>query len=147
MTWFQMTERKRIATILAPAMLAAMVVSLVGCGRGDGLKRVKVHGSVTWQGAPVADGQIRFYPEAGTEGPLSIAKVEGGKYAYDANGGVPAGTHQIRIRAWDPNLPRRQGPTAPERPQLLPAHYNKDSKLTCEIEYQGGWTERNFELE
>ena len=134
-------------SVLSIAMLPAAIVLMAGCGPDDGLQRVRMHGRVTYQGEPVMDGQIRFSPEPDTEGPLSIAKVVGGKYTYDAQGGVPAGTHRIRIRAWDPNLPIPQGPTDPERPQILPTKYNKESELALKIEEQGGWLEKDFNLE
>jgi hypothetical protein len=136
-----------ISRLSASFMIASTLVSVTGCGPNDGLQRVRVHGRVTYQGQPVMDGQIRFSPDPGTEGPLSIAKIIDGEYAHDAQGGVPAGTHQIRFLAWDHKLPIPQGPTDPERPQLLPAKYNTESELTITIEAQGGWLEKNFELE
>ena len=141
-----MNERILFARLPASLAMVSMFVLFVGCGRGDGLKRVRVHGSVTYQGQPVMDGQIRFYPESGTEGPLTIAKIVDGKYSHNANGGVPAGTHRIHFHAWDPNLPIPLGPTDPGRPQLLPPQDNKDSEMMFEIEYQRGWLTKDFEL-
>ena len=134
-------------SVLSLSVLLAAIVFLVGCGPDDGLTRVRVFGSVTYQGKPVRDGQVRFCPESRAAGPLSIAPLKEGKYAFDHHGGVPVGTHTIRIRAWDPELPLPQGPTDPERPQLLPAKYNLESEIMLKIEEQGGWLEKDFNLE
>ena len=126
---------------------AILLLTIAGCGSDDGLQRVRVHGTVSYQGDPVMDGQIRFCPESGTEGPISIVKIVEGNYTHEVNGGVPAGKHRIRVQAWDHTLPMPEGPTAPERPQLLPAKYNKDSDIVFDLEYQSGWLEKDFDLE
>lgn len=87
-------------TTIERLVLVGMLVLPAGCG-SDGLHRVVVTGSINLNGAPIDDGQIRFIPEIGTVGPLTVAPIRQGQYRCDVNGGVPMGTHRIEILAWD----------------------------------------------
>lgn len=91
----------------------AVVVGVVcaasaGCGP-RGLSRVPVVGVVTFRGAPVPAGEIRFEPDAarGHRGPVGHAVIENGKYSTAAEGcqGPLAGPLVVWInarRAFDP---------------------------------------------
>ena len=127
-------------------LLAAtpLVVILIGCG--DGIERVPVSGKVTYLGQPVTDGQIRFIPAPGTEMPLTIEKIKDGRYETKVNGGVPVGTYQVAIRAYNPGDPEPTGPGQPARRQLLPAKYNTRSELSITIESGEGTKSKDFEL-
>ena len=96
-------------------------------------------------GTPVEDGQIRYIPIEGTEGPITVAHISGGKYACNDKGGVPVGKHRVEILAWDPKLPRG-GRGEPTPPQLIPTKYNSKSELVELIEDNGEPVVKNFDL-
>lgn len=77
---------------------AVMLASLIGCG--GALDKAIVAGEVTYDGVPVVNGEIRFYPTAGSTGPVSGAPIVGGRYEATAKGGVPVGTHTVRIQGF-----------------------------------------------
>ena len=127
------------------------VLACAGCGDSSGLKMVEVSGSVTLDGQPLPEGQIRFVPTGETKGPASGAAISEGRYTVTNRGGVPAGTHRVEIRAERPNQQgRRAGPYDPGyepdeliREQYLPARYNAASELTATIPDD----QRRFELD
>ena len=67
--------------------LCLLVTTVIGCGRG-GLQRVIVSGRVTYQGEAIANGEIRFVPTKGTQGPVSGGTIIEGVYTADGLGGV-----------------------------------------------------------
>jgi hypothetical protein len=117
-----------------PFVLAA--VAVIGCGKSSQIPRVVVSGSVTLKGSPVEDGQIRYIPIEGTAGPVTMARVTGGKYVCDDKGGVPVGKHRVEISAWDPKLPPG-GRGEPTRPNLVPEKFNEQSELVETIADEG----------
>ena len=124
------TGSPRLCTLIA---IAGMACCAVGCG-GDGLTRVVVSGAVKLQDRPVEDGQIRFIPQDGTNGPLTIAPIRQGHYRVDLKGGVPVGKYRVEILAWDPSVPPPRGPGEPPRPQWVPDKYNAESTLRASID-------------
>jgi hypothetical protein len=129
--------------VMAPLVLAG--IAIVGCQR-DGWDRVVVTGDVSYGGESVQDGQIRFIPTGGTQGPVSIAAITAGQYRCDRAGGVPVGMHRVEILAFDPNAPAPLGPGSPPRKQLLPAKYHRYSTLTAEVAADSGPATVNFDL-
>jgi len=127
------------------AFMSALL--LAGCGPGDGIQRVPATGEVTYGGQPVLEGQIRFIPQAGTTGPVTVEKVVEGRYETETSGGVPVGTHRVEIRAYDPKVPPPQGPGMPPRPQLLPAKYNAQSVLELTVDSDESRLAHDFHLE
>ncbi|MCG8587262.1 MAG: hypothetical protein MI757_21365 [Pirellulales bacterium] len=131
----------------------ALVASL-GCGNG-GPQRVEVSGTVTYEGDPVEDGTIRFLPTAESRVPSAGGYIRDGRYEITAKGGVPVGTHTVRIEGY------RGGSTSPadkatdrfdvgsrnKAPtQFVPARYNRESKLRVEISAKDGAVTRDFAL-
>jgi hypothetical protein len=131
--------------VLASATLLTSFL-LSGCGSSDGIQRVIVNGSVTLKNQPVEDGQIRFVPQVGTDGPVTIEPIQGGKYTCERNGGVPAGTHRVEILAWDPTVPAAIGPGQPPRPQWVSPKFNRDSTLTVIIDSNESPVTKDFEV-
>lgn len=90
-------RQNRGRSCLAPSIWASMcVVACMGCGPG-GPKRYQISGNVTFEGAPLAVGQISFEPEAqGTGG--GFAPIFDGKFDTTVDGrGHLGGKHQVRI--------------------------------------------------
>jgi hypothetical protein len=126
-----------------------------GCGR-DGPPRRIVVGNVTYQGQPVADGQIRFTPMKGSKGPVSMTKIVDGQYSVDHQGGVPVATQRVEILAYqaDPKYKGREKDVPPmfspsEWPpklQYLPPKYNTNSVLEVVIDSGRGELRKDFAL-
>jgi hypothetical protein len=130
---------------LWPFCFVVVAIVVAGCGKSSRLSRVVVSGAVTLNGSPVEDGQIRYVPIAETVGPVTMARIAGGKYVCDDKGGVPVGKHRVEIQAWDPNLPPG-GRGEPSRPPLVPAKFNENSELVETIADEGGRIEKDFNL-
>ncbi|QDV66606.1 hypothetical protein Poly24_02930 [Rosistilla carotiformis] len=77
------------------------VVSILGCGSAVNDPRSNhVQGSVSFKGAPVAFGDIRFIPE---NGPAGYAQIRDGKYDTAALGGkgTVGGKQTVVINGFD----------------------------------------------
>jgi hypothetical protein len=122
------------------------LLAAAGCGRGDGLTRVIVSGSVSLDGTSVEDGQIRYIPVEATVGPVTIAPIKQGNYVCDARGGVPVGKHRVEILVWDPKVPQPKGPGGDPRPQWAPPQFNTKSELTADIAEGDGRLTKDFKL-
>jgi hypothetical protein len=99
-------------TVIAPwragfIVLAVAGLALAGCGRGDGLTRYRVKGTVTFQGQPVAFGSIFFEPTAsvGAIAPTSYLAVRDGKYDAGDKGPV-AGKYRVVVGGQDQSKTR-----------------------------------------
>ena len=112
---------------------------MAGCG-GDAADRVLVSGKVTYQGAPVAFGEIRFDPTNSAESQPSGAPIRDGQYKVIGKGGVPVGTHRVSITAFRANTrPQAESTTIPMSGgaapiQYLPHKYNTQTELTVTLE-------------
>ena len=114
---------------------------LSGC-RGDrGPERVVVSGTVTYNGKPLREGEVRFVPLPAFPAPVTGALIVDGRYSTDGRGGVPVGTHKIQIEA---RRHKAEGPDVSAPPtgsrgfgfrgqQYLPAKYNANTELEITI--------------
>jgi len=85
--------------------LALVCLALAGCG--DGLKRYRVKGTVTFEGKPVQFGAIFFEPteSVGKIAPTVYLPVRDGK--YDANDKGPiAGKYRVVVGGMDKSRDR-----------------------------------------
>lgn len=129
---------ERVTRLVLPvlALVVATSIVLTGCLRGtDGVDRVVVRGTVTYNGKPVKDGNIRFVPQHGAKAPVSGGSIVNGQYEIGMRGGVPVGKHHVEITSFR-KLPKRYA-DAPEgmvpKEQLLPKKYNTETELEQEI--------------
>jgi hypothetical protein len=85
---------------ITPLVLAfAVFFLLAGCGPSRP-RTVPVSGRVTWQGRPVVDGIVVFYPATGR--PATGIIAADGTYrlrTFDPNDGVVLGKHCVTIEA------------------------------------------------
>jgi len=138
---------------IGPACCAwLLMIVAAGCGKRSELEKVVVSGEVTYQGEPVADGDIRFEPMPGTDGPLSGAAIRDGKYVAKGRGGVPVGEHLVRIRAFRTaagggDMLSMQGNAATDGGQYLPEKYNRSSQETVTIAGDQSKVTLDFHLE
>ena len=140
-------------------LISLTVVGLLigGCGR-SGLDRRVVTGTVTYLGTPIETGEIQFYPDGDTKGPQTGTQIKNGEYRLDAKGGVPLGTHQVRIIGYMKTgrelTPQQKAMLPPDLQdsdvgsfvQFLPSKYNRQTELTATVESGSGEQEQNFEL-
>ncbi len=119
---------------LTPLILLLVVAA--GCG-GDSQGRLPISGNVTFDGEPLAIGNLSFTPQQ-AGGVRSGAIIRDGQYAIKAEKGLPPGEYLVRIHsavdAGPPTEPLPPGPTQ-DRPgeEQIPPRYNVQSKLRIEV--------------
>ena len=116
-----------------------IVLLLIGCGQqGD---RQRLEGTVTLDGAPLAEGQITFLPQSGTKGPTAGGQIAEGYFSIPNEGGTFTGAFLVKITAT-----RKTGKQVmnyalnemiDESEQFLPLRYNRQSELTREVTASG----------
>jgi hypothetical protein len=80
-----------------PVLAGLAVVLVAGCGdSGPSFPVANLAGSVSIDGAPVAQGNINFIPTGPQQAPATMAKIVDGR--YDARN-VPLGTVLVRFSA------------------------------------------------
>lgn len=85
----------------------AFLVLIAGCG-GAGSTAKHVAGTATFDGKPIAYGQIEFIPDGDKKhtGPAGSAEIVDGKFDTKAGGqGIHFGPHQVRITAYEGRPP------------------------------------------
>jgi hypothetical protein len=124
-----------------PWSITLLLPLLLGCRRTGELEMVVVSGTVTYQGKPIEEGEIRLVPVGDTKGPTSAGLIRDGHYEITARGGVPVGTHRVEIHGVRPvagatPAEDRPGMAAGSLPkqQYLPKQYNDSSELKVTIE-------------
>lgn len=128
---------------------AFALIVLVGCG-GAARDRAAVSGQVTFDGQPLANGQVVFEPRG--QGRMAIAQLVDGRYAIAAERGPTAGEYIVRITASRTTGEKASGgPTSTGElrdvhEQFLPAKYNDASELKIQIDPAAGDVEQDFEL-
>ena len=116
------------------AAIISFVAVLVGCGgSGSGLQKVVISGTVTLDGNPIVDGNVRFYPIEGTKGAVSGGPIHDGVYTAHGKGGVPVGRHRVEIQAYRPAKGQPSSSEGALIEQYLPARFNENSTLTAEV--------------
>lgn len=112
------------------------VVGLVGCGGpSDAPTRVPVSGEVTFDGEPIAQGDIIFRPEM-EGGVTDAAKIKDGKYEME----VVPGKYRVEIRALREVGPAKtldSGEAGPNLEPYIPENYNDKSDLSAEVKESG----------
>lgn len=109
-----------------------------GCVTSD---KVEVQGHVNLNGKPLEDGDISFYPVAGTTSAQSSTPIKSGAYRLSKEWGLTAGTYQVRINAYREPADKSkmlsggaldkppETPGIPSREQFLPKKFNTDSTI------------------
>lgn len=111
-----------------------------GCGPSDPLGRRAVSGTVTLDGAPVAEGSINFEPtERSTTS--SGAVIKEGEYSIPKENGLPPGKYRVVINALKPGtgstlaqgaMPGAEKTGSPAV-ELVPPEWNTGSKHFVEV--------------
>jgi hypothetical protein len=139
----------RVAWSFSRWALAAALTVALGCGGGDGLQRMPIDGSVTFDGQPLEDGRIQFFPSPDNPEPImSGAPIVSGSYSIAKADGLVPGNYIVRISSasgeevavtgeGDAQMPGL-GPIHPI--ELIPSKYNTESTLTAEVTSDGSNT-------
>lgn len=123
--------------LILASLLAVFAGSSLGCGSSDRPELGDVHGTVTMDGAPLANAQVVFSPEGGR--PSTGVTDAAGKYTLtyirDIKG-AKVGNHSVRIESVpaapsDPEAATKEAPIPFK--ETIPAKYNAKSTLTAEV--------------
>jgi hypothetical protein len=130
--------------LLLLAIVCCCLLPLSGCGDASS---TALHGTVTFDGAPVTNGSIVFLPATG-EGPKAAAAIEEGKYTIPADVGLKPGGYRVEV-SWHRPTGRKVPSADPgimmdETKEAVPAKFNSDSTLTAEL--AAGDVEKDFAL-
>ena len=137
-----------------PCLWGVFCATIAGCGSGD-IERIPVSGTVTFQGQPVAAGQVLFFPVEDTQTPMTGAMLLDGRYEANAKGGVPVGSHRVKILGYRYHPKIVRSGQAPEtvdlgdmlpKQQYLPAKYNQDTQLKVTLEPGSRPLSKDFKL-
>ena len=120
--------------------LIANFIITIGCSAGG---MVNIAGDVTFDGAPVVQGTISFFPADG-RGASAEAIITDGHYSVS----MPGGKKDVVIRGYKKVGERfpwgKDNPAAPILEEILPKEFNDDSNLT--IDAANNRTDVNFAL-
>jgi hypothetical protein len=129
--------------------VGATLFALTGCSN-DGVQRAEVSGTVTFNGQPVKEGSINFFPTDGTKGPEAGGAILDGKYHIPKAKGPVVGKNRVELRAFQKTGRRIQDPTAPpgtlteEIANVFPLEFNTNSELRRDV--QPGKNDLPFEI-
>lgn len=124
---------------ICPSINGAKIVALAlmtaggGCGPAGLPDMVPIQGNVTYRGAPLAEGELRYIPEDPSAGRMARGKIREGRFALTTarrDDGVKPGKYQIVVIAYGPERePERDAQgfvtKAFPRPLLVPEQYTK----------------------
>ena len=143
--------------------MAVLTLALLEYGCSGDNDFMVVRGEVSYQGAPIEDGDIKFVHAPGTQTPTRSEMIKQGKYEASGRGALLAGTYRIEIRAYTGGLRRRAAdrslydanvnlnsdtPKPEPREQVQPDSYNRDTELELfSVPAGSGSITRNFQLE
>lgn len=113
-------------------LLAWLLIGLSGCGgAGSPPLKTAARGTVTLDGAPMAEGQITFLDAAG-EGAPAFLDVKDGRFEGD----VPHGKKIVQITSFKKGK-LKTGEEDPVGVQIVHSDYNRNTKLTAEVGSSG----------
>ncbi len=98
-------------------ILLGLAPVLVGCGRGTGVDRLPVHGTVTLANGEKLSGSITFRPAQGRSGPAATTNLTDGSYQFNRGNGPTAGSQTVIVMRI---VPRSRIPQASTDKQALP---------------------------
>jgi hypothetical protein len=123
----------KMTRFIAVMLACTILLTAFGCGRSG---PVSIHGIVSVDGQPLERGKIDFQP-ADNKGPTAAAAIQDGKYECE----VMPGTKTVSITGgkvtgkhpFTPGNPA--SPMVEELKSLVPACYNTESTLSCDVIY------------
>jgi hypothetical protein len=125
----------------AAAIGGTALALCLGCGPENPRGRKALSGHVTFDGAPLDQGNIEFHPlfEGGLQ---SGGKITAGSYSIPAHEGVLLGKYRVAIDDFVPTPPTPPGympgdrlPPSPK--SKVPPDWNSKSQHTIEVKQEG----------
>lgn len=118
-----------------------MILAVAGCGGGDGLDRQPITGQVVFDGQPLKDAEILFFPTSATgkDAVATGAQITNGAYAISRENGPIPGNYKVQItaaggaQAPPANADAMPGTGPIHAKELIPAKYNVQSTLTADV--------------
>jgi hypothetical protein len=105
-----------------------ILIALLGCRARD---TVEVTGDVSWEGAPLAQGDITFV-DTDPHVPAAAGKIVDGVYAFDCK----PGKKRVEIQSY--RLSGRKTPQGnPIGEMYIPLRYSTESELTARVTLEG----------
>ncbi|HEY2414066.1 MAG TPA: carboxypeptidase-like regulatory domain-containing protein [Pirellulaceae bacterium] len=125
-------------------LAAFFAAEFAGCGAASS---PSIHGQVTLDGEPVANGNIVFLSQD-SKGPKASAAIENGHYVLASHEKLTPGKYRVEI-SWRKPTGRKvpsadPGITIDETREAIPAKFNTDSTLIADM--KNGEPEKNFDL-
>ena len=123
--------------------ITVATVSCFGCGTGEDLPATApVTGTVTYQGNPLPDAFLTFYPEDGQK-PAAGTSDQSGAYTLttfnNGDGAIP-GPHTVTVNAYDAT------PEGASMRSLIPARYGDINSSPLKVTVEEGRNEIPLEL-
>lgn len=128
------------------AIVALLYVLLAGCSGGH---PCSVSGQVTFDGEPIAEGNIKFDPAGESLGTAGSAKIKDGRYEIPLEAGMHAGNFLVSVAAnkkTGRTVKQFDSTTATmeEIVQYIPDRYNLQSEL--QVDLASGVNQQDFQL-
>jgi hypothetical protein len=122
--------------LFVPLLNLLALLALFGCSGAEDPRgaRVAVTGKVSYQGKPLEEGTIQFFPESG-DGFQAFGKIVNGTYKISREQGPSVGKQVVKITSRKKTgkmIETEEGKEEVTR-QFLPPRYNKNSELTALI--------------
>lgn len=127
---------------------ASAVLLTAGCGGGRSTKTYPVKGTVMYQGQPLAEVVVSFYPAQGrpaagktdAQGTFSLS-------TFDPKDGAPSGVYNVAINEPEPDRVEGDYSVPPEKPPRFPVKYTNpaESELVAEVK-PGSENDFKFDL-
>lgn len=134
-----------------PALFFSLFLAcIVGCG---GAQPASVSGNVSYMGATVENGSLRFYPTTKETGRGATAAIKEGKFEIPLEKGLLAGPYIVSVNAQKMSgleaaaVPKLSGPgtiSPLEQTEYIPMDYNVNTKF--EVLVQPGSNETDIVL-
>jgi hypothetical protein len=102
-----------------------------------------VTGTVTFQGKPLDQGSIQFYPTEG-QSTFSGSSIENGNYRLPPEFGLAPGNYTVRINSAEGRA-SPDGLEVTDIKERIPAKYNTETTLSAEVK-DGGDNKFDFEI-
>jgi hypothetical protein len=128
-------------------VLGACLLALACVGCDSGPEIASVEGTVTMDGAPLANASVVFVPENGR--PAGATTDAQGKYVLtftEGRKGATPGKHKVRISTLADPSETPDGEPIPAQPETVPMRYNAQTELTFTVE-PATKNVANFDLE
>ncbi|MDZ7616435.1 MAG: hypothetical protein U1E05_05480 [Patescibacteria group bacterium] len=129
--------------------IAMLSVLAAGCGGGSDLPMSPVRGTVTYQGKPLARGEVVFTPVEGTTGPQAVGHIQSDSsfQLRTANRpGAVVGKHRVTVHCKEEGTEEQRRDMNFIPKSLIPAEYSNVQASSIHVEVRPGGNDVPIEL-